>query len=200
MSHQGTHEHWKQNEIHENLCRSDASFRTKRSASSRKPLGDVVQLKGYNFCSSIPCGIMNLPAEPGQSIRFRNCGAGYAQSVFDESFHDLGAEVCELLLHRTSLRFVVIEIGQFLHDVGNHGGKECLLPGKMGVDRRLACRRYLRDLVDAGALISSFEEDFLSSVQNPRSDIAGQIPGRPAETPVWLLHVRLCRHDHLTLS
>lgn len=188
MSHKGTHEHWKQNEIHENLCRSDTSFRTKRSArSSRKLLGDVVQLVGYDFCGSILCGVMNVPAEPGQSIRFRDRGAGYAQRVRDESFHELDAEACKFVLHRTTLGFVVLEISQSVHDVTHHRSKERLLPRKMSVDRRLACRSHLRNLVDAGALISSFEEDLLSGAENPCFDIAGQILGRSAESPCGFL-------------
>src|ERR1700687_5825486 len=50
MSHQGAHQHGKKNEIHENLCRSDTSFRAERSLRrSRKRVGDVVQLVGYSF-------------------------------------------------------------------------------------------------------------------------------------------------------
>src|ERR1700745_2100330 len=62
VSHQGAHHDREQNEVHENLRRSHASFRTKGSARRpRRPLGDVGQLTRHDFGGSIQCGVMNLP-------------------------------------------------------------------------------------------------------------------------------------------
>ena len=61
MPHQGSHEHWEQNEIHKDLSRGGISFLTEGSLwRVRKHVGGVVKDLRDGICSPIPRGVMEL--------------------------------------------------------------------------------------------------------------------------------------------
>ena len=77
-----------------------------------------------------------------------------------------------------SLGLKALEISQSLEDAGDNCLEERLLPREVSIDRRLACRRHLRDLIEAGALIALLKEHPLSCIEDPRFDVARQVFGR----------------------
>jgi hypothetical protein len=107
----------------------------------------------------------------------------------------------ELVLHRAPPGLETLEIRQSVDDAGHNGLEERLLPGEVGIDRRLARRRRIGDLVEARALISSLEEYPLGRIEDPRFHVARQVFGQSSETRpfqiVVLAHHQLppCIHD-----
>src|SRR5215471_6637695 len=137
---------------------------------------------GHRSRGAIPAVFMDKAAQRRESVCLGNRCAGDADRLVDESFHDLGAETRELVLHRASLWIEALEIRQSVEDAGHNRLEECLLPGEVSIDRRLTRRRRLGDLVEARALISSFEECPLSRVEDSRFHVARQVFGRSSET------------------
>src|SRR5258706_7039632 len=183
LAHQSPHQHREQNKIHENLRRGEASFRAEWSlGAARKRVGGIVQDMGNGSGSPIPPGFVDVATERGESVCLGYRGACNADRLLDESFHDLDAETRELVLHRTSLGLKALEIRQSPDDAAHDRLEQCLLSREVGIDRRLACRRHLRDLVEARALITSLEEYPLGRIEDPRFHIARQVFGRDSET------------------
>ena len=100
ISHQGTHQHWKQNKVHKNLCRGDTSFRTEGSPADRESAWVV----SFKTCETA-AAVRSRPASwtcrlnAGNLFGFGNRRTSYADCVLDKSFHEFGAEICELVLH-----------------------------------------------------------------------------------------------------
>ena len=204
MPHQGSHEHWEQNEIHKDLSRGGTSFRTEGSLwRVRKHVGGVVKDLRDGICSPIPRGVMELAAQLRESVCFSNDRTSYTDQILDGFFGNLGAETYELVLQRTSLGFVAIEIGQAVHDPSHNCGEERLLPRKVSINRRFACGSELRDLVDTRALEPSLEENPVGRIEDALLDVAGKVLGRSAETvrrSLWASILgqdpsHVCNHD-----
>ena len=123
--------------------------------AARKRVGSIVQDMGNSSRCLIAPGLMDMAAQRRESVGFGNSGARDAERLLDESFDDLAAEARELVLHRAPLGLKALEIRQSVEDAGHNRLEERLLPGEVSIDRRLACRRRLRDLVEACALIAS---------------------------------------------
>src|SRR5215471_429422 len=102
---------------------------------------------GHRSRGAIPAVFMDKAAQRRESVCPGNRCAGDADRLVDESFHDLVAETRELVLHRASLWIEAFEIRQSGEDAGHDLPEECRLPGKVTIDRRLARRRRLGDLV-----------------------------------------------------
>src|SRR3954452_15561301 len=127
-------------------------------------------------------GLMDMTAQGRESVGLRNCGACDAERLLDEAFHELDPQTRELVLRRAPLGFKAFKIRQSIDDAGHNRLEQCLLPREVSINRRLASRRHLRDLIDTRALVASFEECFLSRIENSRLDVARQILGRSPET------------------
>src|SRR5450631_2112159 len=136
-------------------------------------------MRNSSRCLIAP-GLVNMAAQGRESLGLGNCGARDSKRLLDESFDDLAAEARELVLHRASLGLKALEIRQSLEDAGDYRLEERLLPREVSIDRRFACRRHLRDLIEAGALIALLEEHPLSRIEDPRFDVARQVFGRPS--------------------
>src|SRR5947207_1054720 len=126
-------------------------------------------------------GLMDMTAQGRESVGLGNCGACDAERLLDEAFHELDPQARELVLRRAPLGFKAFKIRQSVDDAGHNRLEQCLLPGKVSINRRLACRRHLRDLIDTRALIASCEEYLLSRIENSRLDVARQIFRRSAD-------------------
>src|SRR5450631_490980 len=136
-------------------------------------------MRNSSRCLIAP-GLVNMAAQGRESLGLGNCGARDSKRLLDESFDDLAAEARELVLHRASLGLKALEIRQSLEDAGDNRPEERLLPREVSIDRRFACRRHLRDLIEAGALIALLEEHPLSRIEDPRFDVARQVFARPS--------------------
>ena len=151
-----------------------------------------------------------MAAQRGESVGFGNRGARYAECVLDESFHELGAETRELVLHRASPGLETLEVRQSGDDTGYDRLEECLLAVEVSINRRLARRRHLRDLIETGALITSLEKNLLGRIEDtaltsPARSLGG-LPGRGRFESLCLLtvasplHSRCCeRPSSLTI-
>jgi hypothetical protein len=69
------------------------------------------------------------------------------------------------------------EIRQPADGAGHHGREQRLLAGEVRVDGRLARRRQLGDVVDAGTTIALLEKKLLGRVKDPDLDVAGKVFG-----------------------
>src|SRR6478672_7260320 len=121
-------------------------------------------MRNSSRCLIAP-GLVNVAAQCRESLGFGNCGARDSKRLLDE-FDDLAAEARELVLHRASLGLKALGIRQSLQDAGDYRLEERLLPREVSIDRRFACRRHLRDLIEAGALIALLEEHPLGCIED----------------------------------
>ncbi len=149
---------------------------------------------------SRPC-LVDVAAQRRESVGFGNRHAGDADRFLDKSFHDLAAEARELVLHCAAPRHKTFEIRQTRDDAGHNRFEQCFLSLEMGIDRRLARRRHLSNLVETCALIASLEEDALGRIEDSRFHVTGQALGRSSQPRplriIVLAHHRLhpCVHD-----
>src|ERR1700731_4349330 len=74
LPHQGTHEHWKQNEIHKDLCCAQNSFGAERClCRARKNVGRLVQKLGYSIRGPVSGGFMYIATQGRKSLCFSDC-------------------------------------------------------------------------------------------------------------------------------
>src|ERR1700720_1933738 len=96
LPHQSSHQHWEQNEVHENLRGGEASLGAERSLwTALKGVGRIVQDMRNRSRSPISACLMNMAAQRRESLCLGNGGARYADCVLKESFYELGADTCE---------------------------------------------------------------------------------------------------------
>ena len=202
FAHQSPHQHREQNKVHENLRRGEASFGAEWSlGAARKRVRGIVQDVGHGGCGAIPPSFVDVATERGESLCLGYRGARDADCLLDESFNDLDAEARELVLRRASLGLKAFEISQSVEHAAHDRLEQRLLSPEVGIDRGLARRRHLRDLVEARTLITSLEEHPLRRIEDPRLHIARQVLGRSSETRpfqiIVLAHHQLhpCIHD-----
>jgi hypothetical protein len=144
----------------------------------------VGQEVGNGIRSTIPRRFMDMAAQRGKSVRFCNRDACNADSIFDKSFDELGTQIRELVLHSSAIWCVTLEAGQSIDDASHDSRKKRFFAGKVRVNRRLTGRSQFCDLIDTRAVVTFLKKHMLGRVQDPRFGIAGEILGRPAETPV----------------
>src|SRR5260370_29274199 len=195
LPHQSSHQHWEQNEVHENLRGAEASLGAERPLwTALKGVGRIVQDMRNRSCGPISACLMDMAAQRRESVCFGNRGARYADRVLKKSFHELGADTCELVRHCASPGLVAIEVRQSGDDTDDDRFEECLLAVEVSINRRLARRRHLRDLIYTGALVTSLEKNLLGRVENTAFDVASVL-GRPAQAGLRSLRFSVCGHD-----
>src|ERR1700738_1039806 len=182
LPHQSSHQHWEQYEVHENLRGGEASLGAERPLwIALKHVGRIVQDMRDGSRSPISACLMDA-ADQGQ-----------------EALGELGADTCELVRHRASTGLVVLEVRQSGDDAGYDRLEECLLAVEVSINRRLARRRHLRDLIDTGALVTSLEKNLLGRIENTAFDVASVL-GRPAQAGLRSFRVSVSGYDVPTIT
>ena len=158
-------------------------------------MSGVVQDMGHRGRGAIAPVFVDVAAQRRESVGFGNRYAGDADRFLDEPFHDLVAETRELVLHRASPRLKSFEIRQTRDDAGHDCLEQRFLSLEVGIDRRLARRRHLGNLVETRALIAALEEDPLGRVEDSRFHVAGLILRRSTQPRPFRIIV-LAHHRH----
>ena len=146
---------------------------------------------------------MYVAAQVRKSLRFSDCSTHDVDQIANGSLGNRSREVRELVLHRTSVGYVAVEICQSVDDAGDYRGEKRLFTGKVRIDRRLARRRHLGDFVNARALEAFFEKELLGSVEDPPFHVGGETLRRSAGADAqaffasccWPLSAPRCNHD-----
>ena len=82
LPHQSSHQHWEQNEVHENLRGGEASLGAERPLwTALKHVGRIVQDMRDGSRSPISACLMDMAAQFRESVGFGNRGARYANGV-----------------------------------------------------------------------------------------------------------------------
>src|SRR3984893_4759862 len=195
LPHQSSHQHWEQYEVHENLRGGEASLGAERPLwIALKHVGRIVQDMRDGSRSPISACLMDVAAQGVESVACGNRGARYVHGVLKKSLYELGADTCELVRHRASTGLVVLEVRQSGDDAGYERLEECLLAVEVSINRRLARRRHLRDLIDTGALVASLEKNLLRRVEDTAFGVAS-VPGRPAQAGLRSFRISVSAHD-----
>ena len=79
---------------------------------------------------------------------------------------------------------VAVETGQSIDDASHDSSEKRFLPGKVRVNRRLAGRSQLCNLVHTCALVAFLKKDALSRIEDSPFDVACKVFRRPAEAGV----------------
>ena len=100
LPHQSSHQHWEQNEVHENLRGGETSLGAERPLwTALKHVGRILQDMRDGSCSPISACLMDMAAQGRESVSFGHRDARYPDGVLKESLYELGADTCELVRH-----------------------------------------------------------------------------------------------------